>query len=104
MQVFITEDKRTERERIQREKLQSVIEIAGAICHEMNQPMQAISGHSELLLMDISEDNSQFNDIKAIKEQVGRMGDITRKLMRIARYETKDYLKGKIVDIDKASG
>ena len=29
--------------------------MAGAICHEMNQPMQIISGLSELLLMNTSD-------------------------------------------------
>lgn len=96
--------RRAEEKLLLQEKLKGVIEMAGAVCHELNQPLQVVSGYSELLLMDISEDNSQFNDIKAIKEQIGRMGDITRKLMRITKYETKDYLKGKIVDIDKATG
>jgi signal transduction histidine kinase len=36
-----------------REKLQAVLELAGAVCHELNQPIQAILGHSELLLMDL---------------------------------------------------
>jgi PAS domain S-box-containing protein len=98
-----SERKQAERERIQREKLQSVIEVAGAICHEMNQPMQAILGRSELLLMDISEDDAQYAYIKTIKEQIDRMGKITKKLMTLTKYETKDYLKGKIIDIDKAS-
>ncbi len=31
------------------------------------------------------------------------MGTITKKLMRITKYETKGYLKGNIVDIDKAA-
>jgi len=33
-----------------------------------------------------------------------RMGGITRKLMKITRYETKDYLQGvRIIDIDRAA-
>ena len=32
------------------------------------------------------------------------MGGITRKLMKITRYETKDYVKGvRIIDIDRAA-
>jgi hypothetical protein len=89
--------------RVEKEKFQSVIEIAGAICHEMNQPMQAISGYSELLLIDISEDDPQYTYIKTIKGQIDKMGKITKKLMTLTKYETKDYLKGKIIDIDKAS-
>jgi len=33
------------------------LEMAGGICHEMNQPMQVVSGYSELLLMDMGKEN-----------------------------------------------
>lgn len=86
------------------EKLKGVIEMAGAICHEMNQPLQAISGYSELLLMDISKESPLYKNANNIKTQIENMGEITKKLMRITRYETKEYVKGtKIIDIHKAS-
>jgi hypothetical protein len=40
--------------------------------------------------------------IVKIKEQIDRLATTTQKLAGITRYETKDYLKGKIIDIDKA--
>ena len=92
-----------EKLRVKQEKLNGVIEMAGAVCHEMNQPMQVISGLSEILLMDLSKENPLYPDIQKINSQVKRMGRITGKLMNITRYETKDYLKGKIVDIDRAT-
>lgn len=88
---------------LEKEKLQVIFEMTGAICHELSQPLQAISGYSELMLMNIQEDNPFYQNIKTIKEQVDRMGDITRKLKRMTRYKTKDYIKGKIIDIDRAS-
>lgn len=87
---------------VEKEKLQGVIEMAGAVCHELNQPMQAVSGYSELLMMGIKDDNPFYDKINRIKTQVYRMGGITKKLMEITRYETKDYLNGKIIDIEKA--
>lgn len=101
--VDISEHKRSEEERIQKEKLQGVLEMAGAICHELNQPLQTVYGYSDLLLMNMSEDNPNYSEMNIIKGQVERMGIITKKLMGITKYETKDYLKGKIIDIDKAS-
>lgn len=44
--------KQTQAERLHRERLQGVLEMAGAICHEINQPLMSISGYSELLLLD----------------------------------------------------
>jgi len=94
---------RAEEELRQSEKLRGVIEMAGAVCHELNQPLQAISGYSELILMDLEDGKSPHDDIKSIKKQIDRMRDITKKLMNITRYETTDYLNGKIIDIDKAT-
>lgn len=101
--VDITDRKKAEEELGQHEKLQGVIEMAGGVCHELNQPLQAIAGYSEILMMDIEVDNPLYDNIKSIKQQIVRMGDITEKLMTITRYETIDYLNGKIVDIDKAT-
>jgi len=99
----LSAQKRMEEERLQHEKLQGVLEITGAVCHEMNQPFMAISGYSELLLMDMPDDNVFRDKVVRIKEQVDRMGKITQKLMNITKYETKEYLRGKIIDIDKAA-
>ena len=95
---------RSESERIYREKLQAVLETAGAICHELNQPMMAISGHTELLMETLDSGDPVYQKIEKIKSQVERMSAITQKLMGITRYETKDYVQGeRIVDIEKSS-
>jgi len=88
---------------LEKEKLQVIFEMTGAICHELTQPMQAISGNSEIMLLSIQKDNPLYRNVKAIKEQVERMGDITRKLKRVTRYKTKDYINSKIIDLDSAA-
>ena len=41
--------------------------------------------------------------LDSIKQEIRKMGRITRKLMHITRYETREYLNGrKILDIDKS--
>jgi len=96
--------KKMKKKLMEEEKLKGVLEMAGGICHELNQPMQVVSGYSELLLMDMGKDNSAYPYIKMIKKQTDEMGSITRKLMRITEYETHEYIEGsRIIDIDKAS-
>ncbi len=87
----------------EQEKFRGVLEMAGAVCHELNQPLQAISGYSELLLMSLKEGDPHHEQIGKIKGLVDRMGEITKKLMGITKYKTKGYLNGNIIDIDKAS-
>lgn len=99
----ITEIKKHEQTAMEKEKLSAVIQTAGAVCHEMNQPLMVILGFAELLMEDLQEDDFQRENLKEIKKQVERLGSITRKLMKITRYKTKGYLNTEIIDIDAAS-
>jgi signal transduction histidine kinase len=99
----ITEIKKHEQTAREKKTLSAVIQTAGAVCHEMNQPLMAILGFTELLQEDMQEDGVQKDNLKEIKKQVERLGSITSKLMTIARYRTKRYLSTEIIDIDAAS-
>jgi signal transduction histidine kinase len=100
----ISDRKLAEQERLQKEKLQSILEMTGAVCHELNQPLQNLLLSSEGLITDMSKDNPLYQHVTEIIEQAERIGEITRRLMGITKYETKDYIKGiKIIDIDRSS-
>jgi len=102
--TVVTKEMKAEEERLERERLQVLLEMAGAVCHELNQPMQAISGYSENLVLNIDKDDPLYPKLTKIMELAKTMGDITGKLMKMTRYETKHYLRGiKIIDIDKSS-
>ena len=85
-------------------RLQGVLELAGAVCHDMNQPLMAISGYAELALMECPEDAPYTDKLEKIIAQVTKVGSITKKLMNVTRYETKTYLDQQIIDIEKSSG
>ena len=99
----LTEKNRAARHRIQKEKLEGVLETAGAVCHELNQPLQAISGYTELMAMKLDGHDARPY-IEKLTAQIERMRDITDKLQGVTRYETKDYAGNKkIIDLNKAS-
>ena len=99
----LTEKNRAAHNRMQKEKLEGVLEIAGAVCHEFNQPLQAISGYTELMAMKLDGHEAR-SYIDKFAAQIERMRDITDKLHGLTRYETKDYAGNtKIIDINKAS-
>ncbi len=92
--------KAAEKETREKERLQGVLEMAGAVCHEINQPLQAIMGYAELLLMEVDAMAVDPQGIIAIKRQAARLGEITQKLSRITCYRTVEYPgKTRIVDI-----
>jgi CheY-like chemotaxis protein len=93
------------RKLIAEEKLQGVLEMAGAVCHELNQPLQTITGFAQLLALQTPRDDPRAEHVGIINDEVIRMAEITRKLMRITRYETMTYMEDtRIIDIDKAIG
>jgi PAS domain-containing protein len=88
------------RNRVKSEKFKSMLETAGAVCHEMNQPLQAISGYAEILLTKTRPTHHTFKPVKNIKNQADRMADIMRKLQNVTRYETMEYPGGtNIIDL-----
>lgn len=99
----ITDKKRADEEHVKREKLQAVVEMAGAVCHEFNQPLQIIKGYCGLLIDDMSINVESKNQIEEILKAVSKMGLLTSDLMNITGYETKPYLSSKIVDIKQSS-
>ncbi|MFA5905348.1 MAG: histidine kinase dimerization/phospho-acceptor domain-containing protein, partial [Desulfobacula sp.] len=96
----ISHRKTVEKEKFEKEKLQGVLEMAGAVCHEINQPLQAILGYLELLLMGSESGHSEKSIIDSIKSQIERLDKIAGKLSGITYYKTIDYPGNtKIIDI-----
>jgi PAS domain S-box-containing protein len=96
----ITARHRAQQEQLKREKLQGILEIAGATCHEINQPLQYMC----LLLDDVLNDYPENGNLQEIRKQCDRIKSITQKMESITIYESMDYVQGKkIVDINEAS-
>ncbi len=95
----ITLAKRHEQTRMEKERLAAAVETAGAVCHEINQPLMVIMGMAELLLEETEDSDSRKSGLAEIKAQSDRLGKITRKLMTLTEYKTRPYLKDHILDI-----
>jgi PAS domain S-box-containing protein len=86
------------------EKAALVSELAGAAAHELNQPLTSVLGFSELLFRRTVEKEKGREELLAILREAERMAGIVKKIGKITRYETTDYVgKTRIVDIDRAS-
>ena len=93
----ISQRELAQKEKIEREKLQGVLEMAGAVCHEINQPLQSIIGYSTLYQ---NYESLSEHELKNIQTQAMRIGEITKRLSNITQYKTINYPGNtKIVDI-----
>lgn len=79
-------------------------QLAGTAAHELNQPLTSIQACAEMLKRQTEPDTSAMRYVDSIVEQVERMATIVRRIGKITKYETKQYLPGTwIVDLDKSS-
>jgi phosphoglycerate-specific signal transduction histidine kinase len=79
------------------------LETTGAVCHELNQPLQSLSGYTEIMMAKTDQPELRTL-LDKIMAQIERMRDITDKLQGVTRYEATDYAGNtKIIDIHKAS-
>ena len=91
---------------IEAEKNDAMTNLAGAAAHNLNQPLSAIQGYSELLINRLRDkDQTTVDYASKIIREVEKMSGIIKQISRVTKYEIKPYAgTAKIVDItDKKS-
>jgi PAS domain S-box-containing protein len=87
-----------------REKQALVAELAGAAAHELNQPLTSVIAYAEMLKRQLKDNATLQHHAEVIVSEGERMAEIVRKVGKITKYETKNYVGGaKILDLEKAS-
>lgn len=82
---------------------ETIVQLAGAVAHELNQPLTVVISSAEL----IGHRDRSPEELRALAERMAeaseRMADIVVKLQHATSYSTKPYVgKVRIVDLDKA--
>ncbi len=70
----------------QEEKLQTISDLVRILCHEMNQPLQVISGYSDLIKLNLMGNSSIQKDIKQIRDQINNADSVNKKIAAVAKY------------------
>jgi PAS domain S-box-containing protein len=100
----ITKRKQAEQESRDREKLQAILELAGAVGHELNNPLQVITTCSEIFRSDAGADPRNVKIFRMMESNLQVLREKIKKIQSITRYAAKDYVQGqKIFDIDAGS-
>ena len=77
--------------------LAGIGETTIAIEHEINNPLSALLGHAELLLMESTVPEPQLEQLRIIQEQAGRIADVVRRLARLKNPESVEYVEGSMM-------
>ncbi len=96
--------RRAERAIQQSARDETIVQLAGAVAHELNQPLTVIISSAELMG---SRDRTP-EDVRVLADRMveasQRMADIVVKLQHATCYRAKSYVgKVRIVDLDRAS-
>ena len=101
----ISNVKSAEGEKLKSQALQAAIETAGAVCHKLNQPLQAVMSYAEAALMDFEDGQAiRGDDVQQIVGNAEKMAEITKQLAQITRYRTEKYSTGtQILDLGSST-
>jgi DNA-binding response OmpR family regulator len=84
--------------------LAGIGETTIALEHEINNPLSALLGNAELLLMEDGLTEEQTQQVKVIREQATRIADVVRRLARLKNPRSVEYLTGaKMLDLGSRS-
>ena len=82
-------------EEISQEKRKAIVETAVTVNHEVNNPLTAILGNVQLLLLKRDDlDEELQTKLKVIEESAFRIREVTQKLMQLTEVQTTEYTEG----------
>ena len=85
------------------EQRQAVVEMAGAACHELAQPLATIELGLAKVKKTLPSDDPLQAEMDALLSQVERLGDMVHKISQVQDYVTRPYAQGmRIVDLQAA--
>jgi PAS domain S-box-containing protein len=87
----ITGQKLLEQEKMERMKLQGVIEMAGTAAHELNSPLFAALGTAQLLRDDLPS-QEMIDEMDMIIRNMKKMSSLTREMTTVTGFESKEYV------------
>lgn len=95
----ITDQKLLEQERLQRKKLEGVLEMAGTAAHQLNSPLFAALGTAQLLQDDL-DSPALLEDLATIIRNLQTMAALTRRMTEATGFENQQYVgQARIIDL-----
>jgi DNA-binding response OmpR family regulator len=86
--------RRAEEELSKARWLSGIGEATLALQHEINNPLSALLGNAELMIMELGDKGEKSELLDVIHEQALRIADVVRRLRRLKNPESVDYVGG----------
>jgi len=95
----VTEQKQMQSRLAQRNRMESVGQLAGGVAHDFNNLLSAIRLRTDELLLRHSLGDPSYESLAEIRETVGRAADVVRQLLTFSRKAT---LQREVLDLGEA--
>jgi len=90
-----------QKELLEKEKLQSILEMAVTISHEFSQPLSVIIGYTDMLLNTMEKEDNMYSKLKKILDNAESLAEVIRRVRSITNYKSTTYTgESRMVDID----
>ncbi|MGV6839108.1 MAG: ATP-binding protein [Planktomarina sp.] len=86
----VSEIKTLEEQFTQSQKMQSIGQLAGGVAHDFNNLLTAISGHCDLLLLDMNTHSPGYSDLMQIHQNTNRAAALVAQLLSFSRKQSLD--------------
>jgi len=93
----ITDTKKLEDQFRQAQKMEAIGRLASGVAHDFNNLLMVISGHTELILMHLSPNDSLQHDLEQVKKAAVRASHLTRQLLAFSR---KQVIQPRILNLN----
>ena len=96
LQASMEKLKTAQNQILRSEKLAGIGRMVAGVCHEILNPLNIISGHSQSLLIEKKNDGNLCNDLNSIMEEIQRISKIISSLLKFSRKGNMEFKKSDI--------
>ena len=86
------------------ERREAVMEMAGAACHELAQPLTSLIIKMETMLRELPPGDPLRSHMEELRDEMERVGQMVQNISEVKQYVTRPYAQGmKIIDLQAAT-
>ena len=87
----LTAQRLLEAEKLERSKLEGVVEMAGAVAHEINTPLFAALGTAQMLESDLAG-AAEEEDVRTVIRNLKAISELTAKMTAMTGFSSREYV------------
>jgi len=97
------EKKQLQEQLVQAQKMETIGKLAGGIAHDFNNILTPIVGYTEMVMLDLDENSSAYNELKIVLNAAIRAKQLTTQILTFSRHFKEEpkviYIKDVLTEV-----